>query len=441
MMTPELTRICEQTVAYALKQGANEVAASISRARFIDLKRREGKIETLQSSTTQGLNVSLYLDGRYSSNSTSFFDDAALKQFIDETLAMTKMLSPDPCRALPDPALYGGYPDAARLDLYDEHVDAFTMEERMARVTEVEAAAQGMGAAILSVTTEISSQASELLVIHSNGFRGERRGTGFVLGAGVTVKDKDDRRPEDYWFTVSRHLEDLPDATEVGRHAGRRAIARLGANKIPSQKMTLLVENRAASRLVGSLFEPLSGASLQQKRSCLESYEGKSIGSPLLTISDDPAIVRGLGSRTFDGDGLAAKPLSFFSEGKLQSYLIDVYYGRKLNRTPTTGGTSNLIFQPGKHNLEALISSVNEGILVSGFLGGNSNPATGDFSFGITGFHIKDGHIHQPISEMNITDNHLKLWQRLVAVGNDPYEYSSWRIPTLMFENVQFSGL
>jgi PmbA protein len=77
---------------------------------------------------------------------------------------------------------------------------------------------------------------------------------------------------------------------------------------------------------------------------------------------------------------------------------------------------------------------------VTGFLGGNSNGTTGDFSLGVRGFAIRGGRLAEPIGEMNVSGNHLELWKRLAAVGDDPYPYSALRTPTLVFEGVQLAG-
>jgi PmbA protein len=307
-------------------------------------------------------------------------------------------------------------------------------------VAAAEEAALAAGEQIVSVTTEIATQNSELLQLHSNGFVGRHRSTGFFLTAAVTAKDADERRPEDHAYAGSRYFTDLPRAAGIGQEASRRALERIGAAKAPSAKTTLIIENRAAGRMVGSLLSPLHGSSLQQRRSCFEGMLGEKIGSELLTIVDDPLVVRGLASRRFDGDGLPARRRDIFDGGALKSYFIDVYYGRKLQMPPTTGAGSNIMLAPGDKNLDELLADVGEGILVTSFLGGNANPATGDFSFGVSGFAVHGGKRAEPINEMNIADNHTAIWKRLSAVGNDPYLYTSWRIPTLVFDDVQFSG-
>src|SRR5262249_49186086 len=125
----------------------------------------------------------------------------------------------------------------------------------------------------------------------------------------------------------------------------------------------------------------------------------------------------------------------------LKSYYVDNYYGRKLGMQPTTRGTSNLIWKLGSKGRDALLADMKDGMLITGFLGGNSNSTTGDFSLGVQGFRVHGGRIAEPIGEMNISGNHLQLWPKLKAVGNDPYPYSSARTPTLVFEGVQFAGV
>jgi PmbA protein len=204
--------------------------------------------------------------------------------------------------------------------------------------------------------------------------------------------------------------------------------------------LPMAVENRAAGRLVAALLGPLAAASVQQRRSYLDGKLGVVVGSPLLDLVDDPLVPRGLGSRLYDSEGIAARRFPVFEKGTLRSYYVDTYYGRKLGMAPTTGRASNLTWALGDRTPAELLAAVGEGILVTGFLGGNSNGTTGDFSFGVRGFRIRRGRIAEPVGEMNVAGNHLELWRRLSAVGNDPYPYSAMRTPTLVFDGVQFAG-
>jgi PmbA protein len=260
------------------------------------------------------------------------------------------------------------------------------------------------------------------------------------VSAQASVQDPDGRRPEDYEFKVATHLGAMGDTAEVGKLAVERTLARVGAKKAATGVRTVVIDRRAAGRLLGSLQQSLTAASLQQKRSFLEGKLGQPIASAKLTVVDDPFVKRGLGSRLFDGEGIAARRFPVIEAGVLKSYYVDNYYGRKLGMEPTTRGASNLVFEAGAKDRAALLAEVKDGLLVTAFLGGNSNATTGDFSFGVQGFEIVGGKVGAPFGEMNVSGNHLELWKRLAMVGDDPYPYSAVRIPTLVFENVMVAG-
>jgi PmbA protein len=306
----------------------------------------------------------------------------------------------------------------------------------------MEAAARGVkGAeAILSVTASFNDSLSESFLVHSNGFAGNRRDTAFWISAEVSVKDPDGRKPEDYSYAGTRFWNEMPNAAEQGRIAATRTLARVGSKKGDSAVLSMAIDARAAGRMLGPLMGPLSGGSLQQKRSFYEGKAGTTVGSPLLTITDEPLIPKGFGSRLFDGEGIAAKTMPVFDAGVLKNYFIDTYYGKKLKMAPTTSRASNLVVKLGTKGQAELLADMKDGIFVTGFLGGNSNGTTGDFSFGVQGFRVREGKTAEPIAEMNISGNHLEFWKKLAAIGNDPYPYSTIRVPTLVFDGVQFAG-
>jgi PmbA protein len=441
-VSPELLEVAERCQKIALKKGASAAAARAYKVRDVSVQWRDGKLEQINEATTRGAGLQLYVDGRYSSATSSDLRPEALDTFIADAVAMTRTLAKDPFRSLPDPKLYEGQP-AVDLQIEDPAYPTVTPEKRRQVAQAVEAAARSVKGAesILSVTTGFSDTRAESVRVHSNGFTGARVDTAFWTQAQVSVKDPDGRRPEDYAYAGVRFVGEMPAAEGIGRTAAERTLARLGAKKPESAVLTMVLENRAAGRLVGALTAALSGQALQQKRSFLEGKLGQGVGSPRLTLTDEPLVPRGFGSRLFDGEGLAARTLPIFDKGVLRSYYIDTYYGKKLQVPPTTAGASNLLFALGDKDQAGLVKGLADGILVTGFLGGNSNATTGDFSFGVQGFRIRAGQVAEPVAELNISGNHLDFWKRLVAVGNDPWPYSTYRTPTLVFEGVQFAGV
>jgi PmbA protein len=95
---------------------------------------------------------------------------------------------------------------------------------------------------------------------------------------------------------------------------------------------------------------------------------------------------------------------------------------------------------PGQGDLAAIVADVGEGIYVTSWLGGNSDPTSGELSLGLRGHLITRGTIGAPVGEMNVTGNLLELFSRLVRVGGDPWTHGTLHTPTLVFEGVSFSG-
>ncbi len=424
----------------ARKSGADEAAVSLSNRREVEIEVRDRKPDQVKESVQNSLSLDIYAEKKYSGHSTNDLGKDSLKRFIDEAVRTTRYLTPDPFRSLPDPGLYPVRMDRD-LKKTDPAYDQVDSQMRIALARAAEDAAMAQSDRIISVTASYSDMYSTGIKVHSNGFQGESVSTQFWVGAEVTVDDRQGGRPEDGFYAGTRFMADLPEPESVGRQAADRALRKIGQDKIESGRYMMLVENRAVSRLIGVLGSAMSARALQQKRSFLDGKLGQRIGSEHLTLIDDPFIEKGLGSRFYDGEGLAQNRRILVEKGVLNSYLIDHYYGQKLGMTPNSGSTSNLLMDCGDQSPEEMIKTIPKGLLITGFIGGNSNSTTGDFSFGIVGLFIENGQVMRPVNEMNVSGNAVDFWNRLTAVGNDPYPYSSLRMPTLMFEDVHFSGI
>jgi PmbA protein len=202
----------------------------------------------------------------------------------------------------------------------------------------------------------------------------------------------------------------------------------------------MVVDSRAAAQLISRLLRPATARSVQQGRSFWAEILGEQAFSEKLTIIDDPLVVRGLGSRHYDREGIAARSIPIVEEGVAKNLYVDTYYGRKAGMTPTTGSPSNRRIATGSRSLDGLLSEAGEGVYVTSWLGGNADGTTGDFSLGLRGHLIENGEIGRPVGEMNVTGNLKDLFMRLEAVGNDPYPYSATLAPSLVFMDVDFSG-
>jgi len=432
--------LAQWVIEHTKKSGADQAAVSISKIREVEIEFRDKKLENLKESTQNSLSLDIYVQNRYSNHRTNDLRKESLVKLIDEAVAGTKYLTKDEFRSLPNAKYYPKEVDI-ELKIRDLTYENITATQRKDMAEAIEQSAMTQSDQIISTTSGYSDVYNEMVQVHSNGFSGKIESTVFAAGAEVTVRDGESGRPEDWYWASMRYHSDMPAADLLGKEAARRALRKIGQKKIESGKYTMLVENRSGYRLFSTLYTPMRARSLQQKNSFLENMLNKKIASEKLTLIDDPFVEKGLGSRIFDDDGLAMKKRVMIEKGILRDYYIDNYYGRKLGMEPNSGSTSNIVFEYGEKSMNELMQDMNNGILITGFIGGNSNSTTGDFSFGIVGQLIQNGKIVQPINEMNISGNAKEFWNSLVAVGNDPYPYSSWRIPCMMFEDVNFSGV
>lgn len=440
MNSKECFELARWALSTARKCGAQDVAVDVLDRREIQIQFRDKNIEKLQEAKRHSLGVSIYLNNRFSSQSTNDLRKESLEKFIEDAVAITRYLNEDPFRKLPDPKYYAGK-EKKDLELRDPSYESLSTEARIEAARQAADSASSASSRIVSATAGFSDSLSRIVKVHSNGFEGEREETWFSLFTSPTIKDDEGKLVEEYAYGNTRYVADLLDPRKAGVEATERALRRMGQKKVNSEAMDLVVENRQGGQVLYPLIGPMSGSALQQKQSYLEGKLGQKIASETLTLIDDPFIVRGQGSQLFDGEGLAAKRRPVIEKGVLKTYYIDSYYGRKLGMEPTTGDPSNLVFEYGAKSKEEIIRGVSRGIFVTGFIGGNSNGTTGDFSFGISGMFIENGKMVKPVYEMNISGNMKDFWSQLIEIGNDPHVYSGWRTPTLHFKDVQFSGI
>jgi PmbA protein len=354
---------------------------------------------------------------------------------------MTRLLAADPYRSLPDRKYCG---DRPRIDLgaADPGYADLTPDDRHAMARAVEAACLDAGGArTVSVTARVQDERSALVLVNSDGFEGYHESTAYALMAQMTAQDDGDRRPTGYDAAVGVRRQDLPAPAAVGAGAATRTLALLGGRKAKTETLPIVVENRNVPRLLGGLLQAMSGRAVQQKQSFLADKRGQRIAGERLTLIDDPLLPGGLRSQLFDAEGMTAKRRTMIEAGILREFWVDWYYSRKLGWEPTTGGPTNLVIPPGERSLAAILEDLGRAILITDFIGGNSNSTTGDSSVGIVGQLFEKGEPVQAVAEMNVAGNALEFWGKLVEVGNDPWPYSPQRTPSLVFRDVLVAGV
>ncbi|MDH6354330.1 PmbA protein [Dysgonomonas sp. PH5-45] len=432
--------IARWAMEFALKNGCNASRVSVVTGQNNSIEYRNTQLDKLQQSSENKLFIEFFVNGRYGSFSTNRIEKAELEMSIKNGIASTRFLAEDIFRQLPHSDRYYKATKDDDLDLFDASYYDYTIDQKLdlARAT-VEEVYQ-TDSRIVSVMASFDDGCGSEYFVASNGFEGESRDSAFSLTAEVALKTESDARPESYWYDSRVYFSDL-QKSGIAKKALGRAIRKIGQKKIKSGRYTMLLDNTVSLRLFAPLVSAMYGSALQQKSSFLINRLGQQVVSDKLTVIDDPHIHRAFGSRWFDGEGVATKRQTIINKGVLDMYFIDTYHSLKMNTEPTISSPSVISAELGTRNFTELLQSLNKGIWITGFNGGNTNSTTGDFSFGIEGYLVENGVATQPVSEMNITGNMLQLWQNLMEIGCDPRDNSSWRFPSMVFDDINFSGL
>ncbi len=441
-MSQELMDRVHTVIRSAQARGAQGVRASLGRSRNSRIEWRDGELERLRESTTMGLGITLFVDGRYSANSTSDLRPEAIESFLDETVASTRLLAEDPHRKLPDPERYQGA-FTGDLGQYDPEGSAsLTGTERRRLAADLEEATRSTpeGEKLVSVKSSVSDNVYETVIATSNGMEGRNQGTSFTMYVDASVKDEGDRKQRGFSYDVALFRAKQASPEVLGPEALELALAKVGARPRPTGEYACVIENRYVERALGGLLQPLNGSAIQQQQSFLAGKLGTEVTSKDFTLTDEPHLYGGLGSSRYDDEGMARKRMPVIEAGVLKNYFLDTYYASKLGMDPTTGTRSNLILTPGTRNLDQLLQAMGTGILITGFVGGNSNPTTGDFSIGVEGHWIENGRRIHPVSGMNLSGNHLDTWHQLAEAGSDAFTMSDIVCPSIRFHRLQFSG-
>ena len=439
MISKEHKDLAKWAMGYALEKGCSDARVSIYSRTGSSIEYRDTQIDRLQHANESGMNIQLFVDSKYATYSTNRLNKKELEKFISNGVDATRYLEKDEFRKLPKPERYYKG-DGKGLDTFDKDVDKVSVDQKLALVKDTTAEIYDTDPRLISVTSSYGDSISGSYMVASNGFEGETASTSFSLSAGASIKDEGDERPSGYWFDGSMFWKDL-QKQGIGKTAYERTVRKLGQEKIASGVFPMLLDNTMSGRLISPIMQAINGNNIQQKNSFLIDKLGEKITSDKFTLIDDPHIPKASGARWFDGEGVATVKRTVIEKGVLRTYYIDTYSGAKMDVEPTVQSSSILTCAHGNKNFDQILASVNRGIWVTGFNGGNSNNTTGDFSFGIEGFLIENGKVVKPLNEMNITGNLLTLWNNLVEVGNDPRLISSWRIPSILFDRVNFSGI
>jgi PmbA protein len=451
----DLESLTADVVALAMKAGASDAEAVVREGDEFSVNVRMGEVETLKESGSRGLGLRVFLGTRSASTSTSDLTPDGIRQLVDGAVALAKVTEEDAFTGLPETAEFGSIP--ADLHLFYDDVYSLSGSERIEWARRCEAAAMAADPRITnSDGGSFDAATGRKVMANSRGFVGGYRTSYAGVSAAPLAMDANGQMQRDGWWSGARRLIDLESPEAIGKEAARRTIRRLGARKVPTQRVPIVFAPEVARSLIGSLFEAASGDSIWRHASFLAGKLGTQIASTSLTIIDDNAMMLpngagGFGSSPFDGEGLPSLRTVVVENGVLQTYLLNTYSARKLGLKSTHNasrglagtpgiGCGNLFLQPGTLTPEQIIADAQTGLYVTSLMGFGTNIVTGDYSRGATGLWIENGQLTHAVEEVTIAGNLGEMLMNVTAIGNDLVFRGSVASPTIRIDGMTIAG-
>lgn len=433
-----------ETLELAKKSGVQDARVVGNKGKSSSITIFNGELEKICESTSASLTIELFKDNKHGKVSTNKMDLPTIDYIIKRGCESLELIEEDTYYRLPDKELYfkGKEIDLEQFDQKYHDIEA----EQKKQLAIKEAAFALQDDKIIANCTDYEDNMIHSIMADTNGFIGESSNTYYALSSECTLQGEGHLRSQGWWSEMDiffgDEIEGIGTYSNTLGAAYSRAVTMLAPKKIPSGRYPVVIENGCASKVLSPIFSALNGGAIYQRNSFLLDSLGKEIFPNKLTIVDKPRTKKAIGARLFDNEGIATKNMSIIDKGVVSTYFINTYYAGKLNTSPTVDSCSVPTIAPlGDKDKIAMIQSLGTGVLITGFNGGNHNPSTGDFSFGIEGFFFKNGEICHPIKEMNMTGNIISLWADILHIGEDLRPYTMWRTPSLSFANVNLSGV
>jgi PmbA protein len=443
------TDLLSDIVNQAIKRGATDAEAIGVESTEFHVEVRLGEVEKLQEAASRGVGLRVLYQGRQASGSTSDTSPQAIDELISSAVEMAKLTSVDEAAALPARGELAR--ETADLGLYDPGVGELTTDRKIEMARSAEEAARGADPRIVnSEGSACSTAVRNAILVTSAGFEGEYQSTTCALTVAPIAKEGGQMQVA-AWGDRQCALASLDSPETLGREAARRALRKLNARKVTTREAPVVFESSAAEELLDDFFVAVDGYSIFRRASFLVGRLGETIAAPGLTVIDDGSMRCRLGSRPFDGEGLATRRTVVVENGVLKNYLLNTYTARKLGLRSTANATraltgapavgfGNFFIAPGVYQADEIIASIKNGFYVTEMIGFGFNAVTGDFSRGASGWWIEDGKLAFPVEEVTIAGNFRDMLRGIEMIGDDLRFRGRLAAPTIKIDRMMVSG-
>jgi len=437
---PELKTIVTESLKLARDRGATQAEADVSLQKGLTTTVRLGEVETVEYQRDRGMGITVYFGKRKGSASTADLSSKAVAETVEKACDIARYTAEDDCAGLADPE------ELARVipDLDLDHPWDLTPEQAVEMARACEAAGRVVDTRITnSEGASVGSHRGVRVYGNSHGFLEGFSSTSHSVSCVLLAQVGEDMQ-RDYWYSSTRDARDLESVESIGRKAGERAVQRLGARRIATQKARVLYAPEVARGLIGHLLGAIRGSSQYRKSSFLLGAAGQQVLPEFMALRERPHILKALGSSPFDSEGVATRDRDIVTDGVLQGYVMGSYSARKLGlkTTGNAGGTHNLLVEPkdGGVPIDSLMKQLGTGLLVTELMGQGVNGVTGDYSRGASGFWVENGVAAYPVHEITIAGNLKDMYKNIAAIGSDVDVRGGVRVGSVLISEMTIAG-
>jgi len=446
----DLKGLATDVVRRAMKGGATAAECVVREGDEFSTVVRLGQDETLKESGSRAIGVRVFFGQRAANTYSSDFSVAGIERMLKSALELARITSEDPYAGIPEADKLGSL--SGDLDLYYEDVYSLPGTERIEYARRAEKAALDADARIKnSEGGSFDAATGRKVLANSHGFVGEYQRSYCSVAAVPIAQDENGLMQRDYWYSVARSLAKLESAEQVGKEAARRTLRRLGARKVKTAHVPVVLDPMVATSMIGHIFEGINGDSVYRGASFLAGKLGEKIAGPNVTVVDDGTMPGGFGTSPFDGEGIPTRRTVVIENGILKSYLLNTYTAKKLGLETTANasrglagtpgiGPGNYFLEPGKKSPGQIIADIKDGLYITEFLGHGANLVTGDYSRGASGMWIVNGELAYPVEEITVAGNLKEMFNNISEIGNDLEFRGSTASPTIRIDGLTVGG-
>ncbi len=419
----------------AKKIGASDASVTIGHSISETVNFRNKNLDESNRSDGLAFSIDTYIGKKKSSISSSNLLNENLDILIEKCYETTKITPEDEFNSLPDKNLLAD--KLKNLNIYDNtHIDN---DKKIHYLKELENIASE-DKKIINTESSFTEKKTNFILANSDGFCSGYKTSSFTTSCVAVAKDENSME-RDYEYSSKRYLDDIKDPQALGKLASDQTIRKLSPKKIGSEKLSVIFDKRIAKGMLSAFASAISSSAIARGTSFLKDKINEQIFSNSINIIDKPDIIKGLGSKNFDSEGVKSETLNLVQEGVLKNYFVDSYNGKKLNLQSNgrSGGSTNLYFENGKQSYDELLKTNSKCIYITETIGHGSNLVTGDYSVGATGFLVEDGEFKYPINEITIAGNFKDMFKNIFLANDLDFEYST-NSPTMMIEGMTVAG-